>query len=168
MVDEVLDLVNENDEVIGTVPRSIANSNNKVIHREVAILIYDEQNRILIQQRSELKKSNPLLWIISVAGHVSAGIDPLDMAHQELREEVGFDTDLVFIQKFLETTPTQKRFNYFYKGKVKNGTKITLDPSESKQASFLSEKELDHLIVSGEKIEKWSLQAFRDFWAGKL
>ncbi|MCA9397648.1 NUDIX domain-containing protein, partial [candidate division WWE3 bacterium] len=90
--DELLDLVNENDEVIGTILRSEANSNPKVYHREIGILIADSQDRVLMQQRSKNKKVYPLYWIVSCAGHVSAGMTPEEVAHKELQEELGFDT----------------------------------------------------------------------------
>ena len=155
--EEILDLVNEKDEIIGTIPRSLADSDAKYIHREVAILIYDDQNRLLIQQRSHNKKSFPLAWIISVAGHVPAGIKPLQVAHNELIEELGFDTDLQFIRKDFDHLPNQTMFSYVYKGKFPEGTEINFDTNE-----------IEQLIKDGAVVEPGSLQVFRDFWAGKL
>ena len=50
--EEVLDLVNANDEVVGTVIREEANTNPKMTHREVAVILVDDQNRILLQKKS--------------------------------------------------------------------------------------------------------------------
>ena len=84
--DELLDLVDENDEVIGTILRSEANSNPEVYHREIGVLIADNEDRVLMQQRSRNKKIYPLYWIVSCAGHVTAGMSPEETAHKELRE----------------------------------------------------------------------------------
>ena len=80
-IDELLDLVDENDNVIGSVSRKESNEKG-LAFREVAVLIYDDLNRILTQQRAKTK-SHPLEWIISVAGHVTHGMSPLEVAHKE-------------------------------------------------------------------------------------
>lgn len=50
--EEILDLVDENDEVIGKVGKSEANSDLKLIHREIGVLIYDGRKRVLFNKRS--------------------------------------------------------------------------------------------------------------------
>ena len=96
-MDELLDLVNEKDEVIGEIWRSEIKGNPNSIHREIAILICDKNSRLLLQQRSLKKKSNPGIWTISCVGHILKGDQPEATAHSELKEELGFDIALEFV-----------------------------------------------------------------------
>lgn len=47
--DEIVDVVNEQDGVIGKSTKGEVNSNPNVIHREIAVLIYNSEEKILIQ-----------------------------------------------------------------------------------------------------------------------
>jgi len=158
--DELLDLVDEKDNIIGEVWKSKANTNPNVIHREVALLIYDDQKRVLIQKRSMKKKNDPGLWIISVAGHVPKGMTPLQAAHMELKEELGFDTKLKFINKYLLTYSFEKHFAYLYTGKYPKGTKITLDPRESDEYRFITKNEFQKIKSISEEYSYKTIMVF--------
>ena len=165
--EEILDLVDENDMVIGQVKISEANSNPNLIHREVAIFIFDDRNRVLLQQRSFKKSHQPGLWTIAAAGHVTKGLTPVLAAHKELKEELGFDTDLKFVEKFRYDSPTESRFMSLFLGKY-SGQPITIDLKEVARAKFFSQDEFDALLASdaprGGKLESF----VRRFWAGEF
>lgn len=167
VTEEILDLVDENDRVIGEVKISEANSDPKLIHREVAIFIIDDQKRVLLQQRSFQKVHQPGLWTIAAAGHVTKGMSPEETAHKELKEELGFDTDLKFVEKFRYDSPTESRFMSLFLGKY-FGQTITIDTKEVAQAKFFSQDEFDALIKSdaprGGRLEEF----VRRFWAGEF
>ncbi|MEK7611331.1 MAG: NUDIX domain-containing protein [Patescibacteria group bacterium] len=80
--DELLDLVDENDQIIGTVLKSEAHHNPKLIHREVAVLLYTRDNHLLLQKRSLLKKVHPGQWAETCAGHIAKGELPLTAARK--------------------------------------------------------------------------------------
>jgi isopentenyl-diphosphate delta-isomerase len=146
MTDELLDLVNEKDEIIGEVWKSEANQNPKLIHREAAVIIYDDDGKILFQKRSKSKKVSPGLWTVTAAGHVDKGEDTTDTAHRELREELGFDTNLSFFDKTLTHIPNETHFTYWYIGRFPKNAKIVLEKREVDDAKFLSPKELEEII----------------------
>ena len=50
--DELLDLVNEKDVVIGTVLKSEAHKDPTKIHRQVDLVIFNDKGEVLLQQRS--------------------------------------------------------------------------------------------------------------------
>src|SRR3989344_3250763 len=97
--DELLDLVNKKDEVIGTVWKSEAHKNPKLIHREIAVAVFNQNGEVLLQRRSLNKSKGPGKWQITVAGHVSAGEDPRDAVAREVYEELGFKIKPVYFTK---------------------------------------------------------------------
>ena len=58
-------------------------------HRTVHIWIINSNNDILMQLRSQEKKSNPNKWTTSASGHLSAGDESAEGAARELGEEIG-------------------------------------------------------------------------------
>jgi len=145
---EILDLVDENDVIIGEVERRIANADPTKLHREIGVILVDNKKRVLLQRRSLKKKIHPGLWILSAAGHVPQGMDPMKAAYKELLEELGFDTKLTFVEKFLNTYEHERNFAYLYSGQYK-GENIILDPSESEAVILVNRSE----IVSLQKQE---------------
>lgn len=161
--DEILDLVDENDEIIGRVVKSEANQDSNLLHREIAVMIYDNQKRVLVQQRSKKKKVYPGYWTLSCAGHVPRGMDPLEAAHKELKEELGFDTNLVFVNKWKFSYPNETHFCYGFLGQYPNKT-IIIDQDEVEQTRFASREEYFNLP----KRTKSSNKMLKDFWEGKF
>jgi isopentenyl-diphosphate delta-isomerase type 1 len=164
-VDELLDLVNERDEVIGEVWKSEANSNPKLIHREIAILIQDKKNRLLLQQRSKNKMIQPGYWAVSCAGHVGKGENPEAAAYRELREELGIETELKFKNKILDRPHNETKFYYCYNGEYNNENFI-LQKEEVEKAKFFSKKEYLEL-EKNEKVTEKSIEWIREYWGIK-
>lgn len=164
--DEILDLVDENDNIIGEVKRSVANGDPRFIHREVGITIIDEQDRVLFNKRSQNKKHQPSWWT-TVGGHIGKGEEPLVAAHRELKEEMGFDTKLVFIGKFLRRLANETHFSYKYLARYTD-QKIIFNPDEMDEVRFFTEKEIDEGLQSGIKFGQTSVSVAKDFWAGKF
>ena len=87
----MFDILDEAGRATGlSLPRSQVHREGQW-HRSVHIWIEDEWERLLLQQRSFQKDSNPGLWDISVAGHLSAGQKSLEAAVREVREEIGLE-----------------------------------------------------------------------------
>ena len=93
--DELLDLVNEKDEIIGEVWKSEAHKNPSKIHREVVIAVFNKKGDVLLQKRSINKEYHPGRWAIT-AGHVGKGEVPGDAAKRELFEELGWKKNITF------------------------------------------------------------------------
>ena len=58
-------------------------------HGAAHVWILNRKGQILIQRRSATKENWPNLWDVSVAGHISAGEEPVEAALREAREELG-------------------------------------------------------------------------------
>ena len=92
-MEEVI-LVNENDEVIGTMEKLLAHETAS-LHRAISVFIFNSKNELLIQQRANQK-------------YHSGGLS-IDAAYRRLQEEMGIQTDLTF------------KFKFQYKSEMPNG-----------------------------------------------
>jgi isopentenyl-diphosphate delta-isomerase len=87
--DELLDLVDDADNVIGTVLRSETMAKKLRNFRVINAFIRNDKGELWIPRRSASKRIFPLCLDISVGGHVGAG-EPYDLAFErETEEEVG-------------------------------------------------------------------------------
>ena len=161
-MDELLDLVNEKDEVIGEVWRSQTIGHPELIFREVGILIHDNKNRLLLQRRSFNKKAYPGHWIISAGGHVGKGGNPEDEAHKELREEMGIDVPLKLEFKILMSYPGNRSYAYGFIGEY-NGNDFVIQREEVEEARFFTKEEFEELLKT-DKVEPTSADWCREFW----
>lgn len=92
MQDEILDIVNEHDHVIGAIPRSDAASDTIYIRIVLAFLV-DQDGRIGLLRRTAHKTTDPLAWAL-VGGCVSSGEDYDTAIVREIAEEVNlYPTD---------------------------------------------------------------------------
>jgi isopentenyl-diphosphate Delta-isomerase len=88
MTEEIFDIVNERDEVIGQRPRREVHRDG-LKHRAVHVLVFGRDGRIFLQKRSMTKDTFPGAWDSSASGHVDSGEDYDACAVRELREELG-------------------------------------------------------------------------------
>ncbi len=88
MSEEIFDLVNERDEVVGQAPRSEVHRRG-LRHRAVHVLVFNQRGQVFLQKRSMLKDCYPGAWDSSAAGHLDSGEDYDACAVRELREELG-------------------------------------------------------------------------------
>ncbi|RZN84096.1 MAG: NUDIX domain-containing protein [Winogradskyella sp.] len=88
-MDELLDIVDAKGKSTGkTALKSVAHKNGWY-HNTIHLWLYTEKNEILLQQRSHKKVIYPLLWDVSVAGHIDAGETFTEATIRETEEEIG-------------------------------------------------------------------------------
>ena len=88
MPEDIFDIVNERDEVVGRKPRSEVHARG-LLHRAVHVLVFNGCGEIFLQKRSMKKDRQPGVWDSSCSGHVDSGEDYDQTAVRELREEIG-------------------------------------------------------------------------------
>jgi isopentenyl-diphosphate delta-isomerase type 1 len=87
--DELFDVVDHADRVIGQAPRREVHA-RALLHRAVHVLVHDRQGRLFLQKRSLLKDTFPGCWDSACSGHLDAGEDYPAAARRELGEELGW------------------------------------------------------------------------------
>ncbi len=92
MNEEIFDVVNERDEVIGRERRSEVHRLG-LRHRAVHVLVFNARGQVFLQKRSMTKDTFPGAWDSSASGHLDSGEDYDACAVRELREEIGLHID---------------------------------------------------------------------------
>ena len=111
---EYLDLVDENNLIIGKAPRNEVRTQN-LLHRGVGILCWNAQGQIYVHQRTSTKDLFPSLFDVMVGGAVEAGEAYLPAARREIQEELGVEsTDLRFILEHLYDGPKNRSFIHLF------------------------------------------------------
>jgi isopentenyldiphosphate isomerase len=90
MSEEIFDVVNELDAVIGRRPRHEVHRLG-LQHRAVHVLVFNARGEVFLQKRSQNKDTAAGLWDSSASGHLNAGEDYDAGAVRELREEIGLE-----------------------------------------------------------------------------
>jgi isopentenyl-diphosphate delta-isomerase len=128
--------------------------------------VFDDQNRLLMGQRSLKKKVYPGVWGESAAGHVDKGEFPEAAAHRELTEEMGFDTKLTFLKKSLTKFSNETHFTYYYIGKY-NSEEINFQREEIEQVRFTKREEFDGLYTNPDKFIQEGIRIVKEIWDEK-
>lgn len=162
--DELLDLVDERDRVIGTVRKGPTERDPSLYHREIAILIH-RGHELLWQLRGSSKTVMPLTWDLACAGHVGAGDEPQAAAHRELREELGFDVELTALERRLVREPRETYFAYVFAGAAPNGLEPVLDPDEVAAVEWCDEAGYRRWRADGRTLGPVACELSEAFWA---
>ena len=90
-MDELIDILDDHGNLTGqNCLKSIAHQQG-FNHATVHIWFYTFEGNVLLQQSGAAKKIYPLLWDVSVAGHVNSGENLYYAAIREVKEEIGLN-----------------------------------------------------------------------------
>ena len=137
MSEEIFDVVNERDEVVGRAPRGEVHRTG-LKHRAIHVFIFNTRGEIFLQKRSMSKDSSPGLWDSSASGHLDSGEDYDACAVRELREEIGLvvRTPPRRVFKVSPCAETGQEFVWLYEG-ASEGPFI-LHPEEIERGDWFS------------------------------
>jgi isopentenyldiphosphate isomerase len=138
--DEVFDLVDLDDRVIGQVRRGDAHRNPALIHRSVQILVFASDGRLLLQRRSVTKDLFPSYYCASASGHVASGENYEDTAQRELVEELGITAPLTYIGKALIQSEPETEITALY-ATISDGP-YQFHPTETEGGSLFALREV--------------------------
>lgn len=144
-IEEIFDVVNSNDEVIGCNTRSEVHKLN-LLHRSVHAIVMNQSGQVFLQHRGPDRDNNPDLWDSSVAGHLQAGEDYDQAMVRETEEEIGIRLDQPPEKLFkLKASPTTDyEFCWIYK--ILNDGPFEIDINEAVEGRWFSPLELDNWI----------------------
>jgi len=118
---ELVVLVDEDDNELGTMEKQAAHLEGGSLHRAFSVIVLDDDDRLMLQKRAQGKYHFGGLWTNTCCSHPRPGETPLEGARRRLMEEMGLDL------------PLGRRGSFVYKA--------------HDDASGLTEHELDHVFV---------------------
>ncbi|MFB8026126.1 MULTISPECIES: NUDIX hydrolase [unclassified Streptomyces] len=147
--DEILDIVDENDEVVGQASRGEATARG-LRHRCVFIEARDPEGRLFVHRRTATKLVFPSHHDMFVGGVVGAGESYDEAALREAEEELGVSglprpTPLF---RFLYESPPHRWWSYVYEVRCP----VPVDPQAEEVAwhAFLTDAEVE------ERLDAWT------------
>jgi len=161
--DELLDIVDENDVIIGQDTRENIHKKG-LLHREIHIWFITPKHEIIFQHRTKDKDTYPDLLDATVGGHVDLGLTYDEAALKEMEEETGIKadiSDLHLIKKLRRRSedPVTGKINntfrpqyaYLFKGKISDlkiekGKAVGFEAWEIDKLMNLSEAEKKRFI----------------------
>ncbi|APU09026.1 NUDIX domain-containing protein [Cellulophaga lytica] len=111
-MDELVDILDFKGKKTGKTALKSEAHKNGWFHQTTHIWFYTKKKEILLQQRSKNKDIFPLLWDVSVAGHIGAGEDIINSALREIEEEIGITIQKTDLQKIGCFKSIQKHTDY--------------------------------------------------------
>jgi len=138
---EIFDVVNERDEVIGQQPRGTVHRLG-LLHRAVHVLVFNAEGQVFLQKRSMSKDRQPGLWDSSASGHVDAGEDYDACALRELREEIGLQLGRTpqRLFKLAASVETDQEHVWVYRCEAEGP--FRLDPREIERGGWFAPSEV--------------------------
>tara|TARA_Y100000310_G_C20578480_1_gene761729 strand:+ start:168 stop:674 length:507 start_codon:yes stop_codon:yes gene_type:complete len=143
MTEEMIDIVDENDKVIDTVPRSEMRVKN-LRYRISFFLVFNTKGELLICKRSKTKDIFPGLYEIP-GGTLSSGETYEENARREMEEELGIinpNLEYLFTQNYEDaaTKHISKIFKCIFDGEIK------AQKEEVESCFFISLNDLKEMI----------------------
>jgi len=145
---ELLDVVDENDRVVGVKTRGEIHAQN-LMHRSVHILVFNCNTQLFIQKRSMSKDNDPGLWDSSAAGHVDSGEDYYRCAIRELGEELGIEVKTPLDELFRLPASSITGMEHCIIYRCINDGPFELQADEIDEGIWINQSEMDRR-VSGE------------------
>ena len=112
--DEIVQIVNELDDVVGQVPRHVMRERG-LLHRVTYILVFDSKGRLFVQKRTKTKDLYPGYYDLAAGGVVCAGESYEKSAAREALEELGIDQPLTSCFKFFFESDNNRCWGQVFK-----------------------------------------------------
>jgi isopentenyldiphosphate isomerase len=157
MREEVFDVVNERDEVVGQQSRREVHRLG-LMHRAVHVLVFNAAGQIFLQKRSMKKDRQPGVWDSSASGHVDSGEDYDACAVRELREEIGLQLAAppARLFKLAASAETDQEHVWVYRCQAEGP--FRLDPDEIERGGWFASDE----------VTRWTARRPEDFASALL
>ena len=158
---EELCLVDQHDELTGTMSKESCHVGLGRRHRAFSLHILNSREEFLIHRRSESKMLWPGFWSNSCCSHPRKGETMIEAVNRRLYDELGLiEFSLKYIYQFsyvakYKNIGTENELCSVYMGKIDSELNVNLN--EIADSKFISKKELDKLLRVEEKTTPWFL-----------
>ncbi|ARP73265.1 isopentenyl-diphosphate Delta-isomerase [Streptomyces pluripotens] len=143
----LLELVDEKGVTTGTAEKLAAHQPPGQLHRAFSVFLFDEQGRLLLQQRALGKYHSPGVWSNTCCGHPYPGEAPFAAAARRTHEELGVSPSLLAeagTVRYNHPDPVsglvEQEYNHLFVGLVQ--APLAPDPEEIASTAFVTAAEL--------------------------
>jgi isopentenyl-diphosphate Delta-isomerase len=168
MAEELLDIVDDNDIVLGREPRSTVHKVG-LQHRGVHVFLFTTDGKMLVQKRSADRASSPSMLDCSVSEHVKAGESYREAAIRGMKEELGLEGgEIERLTKFrMNYGVNDNEISELFQGIVEPGD-VKFDPIEIETIAYLGMDELKRMLRDGNiKFCAWFVELLNLYLNGK-
>lgn len=96
MEKEYVVLVDEQDNEVGTMPKAEVHTDDTPLHRAFSVFMFNSKGELLLQQRSHVKKTWPLIWSNSCCGHPMPNEGYISAVKRRVKYELGLELSKVW------------------------------------------------------------------------
>lgn len=157
--EEYIDILNADGSATGKSCLKSEIHSEGFFHDTAHVWYYNADSEILLAQRSASKTIYPLLWDISVAGHVDSGETIEEAAIRETQEEIGIkvsenDLEKIGIYKCFQSYPNgikDNEFHHTYIARINCTLEdLQIDKDEVGKVKFVSIPEFRELLKNSD------------------
>jgi len=152
MSEEVFDVVDEHDQIIGRERRSEVHRRN-LRHRAVHVLVFNSEGKLFLQKRSMSKDTFPGVWDSSASGHLCCGEEYDVCAMREVKEEIGLTLERAPQRLFKIDACEETGYEHVWVYRCVSDGALTLNPDEVEEGGWFTP----------EAITRWIAEKPRDF-----
>ncbi len=171
-VEPLVVLVNDEDEALGTMPRLEAHTGMGQLHRAISAFLYDQEGKIMLQQRASFKPLWGGFWSNSCCTHPFPGESTSAAAHRRIQQELGVDAELTFQFKikyqasFTDSLAEHELVSVFT-GQSEGA--LNLDPAEVADIRCETPEDLDRWIETNpEQLTPWLILEWNELRKRKI
>ena len=172
MMSEEVILVDRNDTVLGSLSKVDAHRGDGVLHRAFSILLFDQEDRLLMQKRADHKITFPGIWANTVCSHPLSIPEELNhtnpvlgskvAAQRKMQQELGIDIDTISTEDIHCITRMMYRaraddvwveheLDHILFARAPPNMKIEPNPNEISEFEWVTQEELEDWISENPK-----------------
>ena len=144
---ELIDVVNENNELIGQIEERWTAYEKGLWRRTVSCWIMNKNGDILLQKRTANKRRNPNKWA-KTGGQVDSGESVEEAIFREVKEELGIEIpqEQIKVVEIRKSDDKNKRFAYNFIFVVNYKiNEYTLQKDEVAEVKYVSIEDMENL-----------------------
>lgn len=144
---ELLPLVDESGNIIGSATRGECHNGSKLLHPVVHLHVFNPDGMLYLQKRPDWKDIQPGKWDTAVGGHIDFGENVDSALRREAREELGIENfNPIFLTSYIFESSRDREFVNAFKTTIE----ITPNPSDELAGGrFWSREEILNNIGHG-------------------
>lgn len=146
-------LVDEEDNELGVMEKLQAHQKG-LLHRAISVFIFNQEGKLLLQQRNLEKYHSGGLWTNTACSHPSPGETVKDAAIRRLKEEMGIECHLTPVFHFIYKAELDKElfeheFDHVFIGRYDKNP--SPHPKEVMDWKWLSKEEIKYVLSENPK-----------------